>query len=317
MDNINNTCQGCVNTLQKFLTITDSEILNFLQDHGVVENAHKCPSCEEPCKLSADKSWRCNRVRIVRKSKKKKIVRCSFKLSLRIGTIFERSRFSITQITNFIALALLPDSPTQSFLESELGWAHQSILDWHSIYREVLVDWAVENSDGMLGGKGKFVEIDETTVGKRKYDRGRLVEGQCLLAGIERKSNKMFILPLENRKKETLIKIIQEHILPGTTIITDFWKSYNELYQENCKHLAVTPSMKFVDPQTRAHTKNFEYSWWGFKTEIPKCDQKEENFPGCLAEFAFRHKYPVHTNRLHEYFLAVAKFNNPRITNNN
>ena len=37
-----------------------------------------------------------------------------------------------------------------------------------------------------LGGLGVIVEIDEVKFGKRKYHRGRLVEGHWVLGGIER-----------------------------------------------------------------------------------------------------------------------------------
>ncbi|KAG8227915.1 hypothetical protein J437_LFUL011843 [Ladona fulva] len=38
----------------------------------------------------------------------------------------------------------------------------------------------------MLGGEGKVVEIDESKFGKRKFNRGRLVEGKWVFGGIER-----------------------------------------------------------------------------------------------------------------------------------
>ncbi len=38
-----------------------------------------------------------------------------------------------------------------------------------------------ENIKGRIGGPGHVVEIDETKIGKRKYNKGRLVEGQWIL----------------------------------------------------------------------------------------------------------------------------------------
>ena len=36
----------------------------------------------------------------------------------------------------------------------------------------------------LIGGPGKVVEIDESLIGKRKYNRGRIVRGKWLLGGI-------------------------------------------------------------------------------------------------------------------------------------
>ncbi|XP_015377233.1 PREDICTED: uncharacterized protein LOC107171498 [Diuraphis noxia] len=83
-----------------------------------------------------------------------------------------------------------------------------------------------------IGGVDKIVEIDESKFGKRKYHRGHRVEGQWLFGGVERGSRKCFLIPVEFRDKNTLLAIIKEWILPGTTIISDCWKSYDCLKDE-------------------------------------------------------------------------------------
>jgi len=42
-----------------------------------------------------------------------------------------------------------------------------------------------------LGGSGKIVEIDESKIGKRKYHRGQVVEGQWVFGGIEMNMQKV------------------------------------------------------------------------------------------------------------------------------
>ncbi|KAM8703142.1 hypothetical protein ACLKA7_007853 [Drosophila subpalustris] len=56
-------------------------------------------------------------------------------------------------------------------LEEEIRWSRRTIIDWKSYLREFYIDWSI-------GGPGKIVEIDEAKVGKRKYNRGRVVESQ-------------------------------------------------------------------------------------------------------------------------------------------
>ena len=58
----------------------------------------------------------------------------------------------------------------------------------------------------MLGGIGKIVEIDESLVSKRKYNRGRLVEEIWVVGAMERgpdggHSDKFFIQKVANRNK--------------------------------------------------------------------------------------------------------------------
>ena len=58
--------------------------------------------------------------------------------------------------------------------------------------------WAEKRSE-KLGGPGRTVEIDEAKIGRRKYNRGRLIKGQWIFGGYERDSKKIFIVPVEDR----------------------------------------------------------------------------------------------------------------------
>jgi transposase-like protein len=47
--------------------------------------------------------------------------------------------------------------------------------------------------------------------------------------GIERDSSKCFLVPVPDRKKETLIALIKEWIEPGTIIYSDCWGPYKDI----------------------------------------------------------------------------------------
>ena len=84
--------------------------------------------------------------------------------------------------------------------------------------------------DIKLGGYGKYVEIDESLVAKTKYHKGSgLKRKQIWMFGmVERgEKRKCFVQIVPNRKAEVLLKIIYDHVLEGTTIISDSWSSYN------------------------------------------------------------------------------------------
>ncbi|CAF3283021.1 unnamed protein product, partial [Rotaria sp. Silwood2] len=70
------------------------------------------------------------------------------------------------------------------------------------------------------------------------------------------------MVEVERRDTETLLPIIEEYIVPGTTIHSDEWAAYRSL--SNCPeyiHLTVNHSVIFVNPTTKVHTQNIENSW--------------------------------------------------------
>lgn len=83
--------------------------------------------------------------------------------------------------------------PKQQLMMDELECSSRTVVDWCNFCREVCSTWA-ERQDFHIGGVGKTVEIDESKIGKRKYNRGRRVEGQWVFGGVERESSKYNII---------------------------------------------------------------------------------------------------------------------------
>lgn len=48
------------------------------------------------------------------------------------------------------------------------------------------------------------MEIDKAKIGKRKYNKGRLITGQWVFGGFERDTKKLFIEPVSERSAEML-----------------------------------------------------------------------------------------------------------------
>ncbi|XP_071577543.1 uncharacterized protein [Temnothorax nylanderi] len=181
--------------------------------------------------------------------------------------------------------------PRHQFLCTELQLSDHSVVDWISFCREVCIFWA-EKYSTKLGGPNKIVEIDEAKIGKRKYNCGRIIEGKWIFGGYERESKKW--------------------ILPGTTIMSDCWRSYNCLNSEGFQHLTVNHSVNFVDPDTGAHTQHIERVWREVRANIPRYGTRTHHLAGYLAEYLFKrvHKYE---ERLQSFFCAIAKLYPPKI----
>jgi len=67
----------------------------------------------------------------------------------------------------------------------------------------------IEDECEKNGEPGKVVEIDKSKFGKRKFNRGKCVDGVCVFGGFERDSNppKCFFMTVQDRSAESLLKM--------------------------------------------------------------------------------------------------------------
>ena len=145
----------------------------------------------------------------------------------------------------------------------------ETVSDWFSYCREVCRLTVERESAGhRIGGPGKTVEIDESKFGKRKLNKGRRVDGKWVLGGMCRETREVFLEVLEKdpqtgkeRSADQLSPLIEMHVAPGTTIITDCWKGYSRVKQLYT-HKSVNHSKEFVDPDdAECHTQLIENTW--------------------------------------------------------
>jgi transposase-like protein len=138
-----------------------------------------------------------------------------------------------------------------------------------------------------LGGIGKVVEIDESKFGRRKFHRGKHVEGQWVFGLIDRESGAVVLVPVEKRDKETLLPIINRWVHKGSIIMSDCWKAYDCLKDEGFIHLSVNHSLTFKDPETGACTNRIEATWRAVKEHYKSSSRRKYFFGGYLAKYAF------------------------------
>lgn len=97
---------------------------------------------------------------------------------------------------------------------ADLSLSSATVVEWGKVCSEVAIGWSLAHSE-KLGGPGVVVEIDEAKFGKAKNNRGRIIEWQWVVGGIERNSHKTFFVPVQSRDKETLTEIIKEWVRKG------------------------------------------------------------------------------------------------------
>ncbi|XP_072178997.1 uncharacterized protein [Diadema setosum] len=215
--------------------------------------------------------------------------KCNTKVSIRSDSWFAQSKLSIRKTLLLTYLWIYRAAPAFIMRELEIG-SRSTIVDWQNFAREVCVS-VLERESEPIGGPGTIVEIDESKFGKRKFNKGRRVDGSLIFGGIERDNpQRCFMVRVADRTADTLIPLIREYIRPGTKILSDCWRPYDRLQSEGFTHETVNHSIEFVS-ETGAHTQTIESTWRAVKCTLPGSGGRADMLDSYLAEFIFRRRY--------------------------
>ncbi|GBM72875.1 hypothetical protein AVEN_171656-1 [Araneus ventricosus] len=133
------------------------------------------------------------------------------KETVRKGSRFSESKLTIPEV--LILTYLWVKKTPNDWIVDEMNVSEPTVVDWKSFCREVCVDKLVKDSKEKIGGVRMIVEIDESKFGKRKYNRGKQVDGKWVFGGVERGSKKSFFCMVQDRTAETLIEITKNKTL--------------------------------------------------------------------------------------------------------
>lgn len=238
-------------TMQKLsakLALPPVEFDNWLKDLGLLHRRRICQFCGATMTLRQPKdekrygTWRCQNKAQHPEGK-------TLEIGFLQGTFFAGSHLT-TQKIFALTYYWAHQYGRQEDIKHELKIDDHTIVDWRMFCRDICAQHYVANPI-MIGGEGrnkgvemeiesyfvigKVVEVDETLIVRRKYNRGRISEKEqiWLFGGVERGSQgkKCFMVPLEleedqRRDAATLLPLIRQYVLPGTTVISDEWKAY-------------------------------------------------------------------------------------------
>lgn len=265
----------------KDLFFDENKCISFLFENNIFYNERLCPSCGIIMKLRLNSN-------VFRCSKKT----CRKAISIKQGSFFSLHKLSCSKIL-FLGYLWLNKVPVSSMILMT-QCSSSTITEFGSYFRQLVSD-SLDLEDATIGGEGIIVEIDETKLGKRKYHRGHRVEGVWVVGGIERTDQqKVFLVPVEDRTKDTLKNIISTHVLPGSIIHTDLWKGYSGLNEDGMyEHHTVNHSKYFTDPQTGVHTNTIEGTWNGLKMSIKPRNRTKDFVDDHLWEFIWRKKHAI------------------------
>ncbi len=196
----------------------------------------------------------------------------------------------------------------------EIGSSRHVISNRYKLAREIYcldLDLYYTNR-GKIGGQGSVVEVDEMKFGKRKFNVGRIVEGSWLVGMIDHDSNELRveICPNNIRDANNLLKIINDHVEKGTTIMTDCWRGYSGLTADGFHHLTVCHKYNFIDPETYANTQKIESSWRSLRNRLSFKGVDKDNLADHLGEYLWMCHVKKNLDPFAELIRAIARVYN-------
>ena len=213
------------------------------------------------------------------------------------GSVFADSRLPLAkQLLLTLSFAHYYDyefaTQTCVFSADDRQLSSATIADWYGTFRDVLVDHAHEQvqSGCRIGGPGRIVQVDEALIGRRKYNRGRVVPGTWVVGLVDDQGDmRLEICPVRNI--DSLTDIIARHVHRGSDIHSDCWRGYStdRLEWAGFTHHKVNHSEEFV-AEDGTHTQRIESQWRVLRRHFGPGGIPREKIADHLIEFAWRRK---------------------------
>jgi transposase-like protein len=249
------------------------------------------------------------------------------KFSLKVGTIFEDSPISLEKWLLAVWMLVNCRNGVSSYeIHRAIGVTQKSA--WFMLHRIRLA--MQQNSFVKLGGGMSEVEVDETFIGGKsrnmhKSVRDRRIKGmgpnhqdKVMVMGMVERGGHVRTEILSDRTSDTLKGVLDRHVIPGTFVYSDEYKSYKVLDDEYV-HDFVNHAESYVNG--RVHTNGIENFWSLLKRGLNGTYVAVEPFHmfRYLDEQAFRynHRKDERGNKLTDgerFKLALANITGKRLT---
>ena len=131
----------------------------------------KCPKCQKDCNFREEQGlWWCTNTFVIPKTKKRR--HCNYCFSQFKGSFLDNVHLPPWKII-VSAHHWLNNYWDHDAIIKGLHLSSRASVDWSSFCSEE-TDHCIENQDA-IDGPGIIVEIDETLIARRKYERGRVL----------------------------------------------------------------------------------------------------------------------------------------------
>jgi transposase-like protein len=240
---------------------------------------------------------------------------CLNQISPMAGTIFEHSSTSLRLwYYSMYLMASTRCGISAKQIQRETGVTYKTAWRMFKQIRTLLSE-----SDMQL--EGEAVEVDEAYFGGRRKGRvgrpGRADKVKSPVVGIAERRGRVVALATRDTTKQTLRSIIQEKVLPESTVFTDDYASYEGLggLAENYTHRRINHSAK-VWVMGNVHTNTIEGFWSLIKRGIGGVYHQvsQKYLQAYLDEYSFRYNRRDQGNLIFTSLLRrVAELAAPRL----
>ena len=196
-----------------------------------------------------------------------------------------KSRLSQSKQQRLIELFI---SGSTARTAAALVGVHRNTAAYYFQRLRQLICQAVEDETPFFGE----IEVDESYFGgRRKGKRGRGAAGKVPVFGILKRGGRVYTKVIPDARSTTLMRIMEQRIVPDSIVYTDSMQSYNVLDVSEFHHVRVNHSYLFAEG--RNHINGIENFWNQAKRHLRKFNGiPKEHFGLFLKECEWRFNTP-------------------------